>query len=326
MKLTEAIEIYLRSMRSEMTARNYKIYLTKLYGYLGDIDITKIKIVDITKFEHYHNTISTKKQTENALMCLRSFFKYFRMRYELDVLDHTKITVDKQPRNHWKNLSPEQLQKLYNHFDKTKINEMRNLCICKVLYCTGLRDFELRQLTKSKIDWNRKRALIIGKGGEPETVFFTKECLDLLKRYIDMRQDSHDALFIDHRRDSGKPISGSLIRTYMTRWSSELGFKVHAHMLRKTACTDLYLKSGDIYGVKNFARHKNVTTTENYAIVPEEHNQAFHNRYMGDSHDFCFAQKESGNLAYEIKGFCSDLKKLKKLKKAIKLAVDEILS
>lgn len=325
MLLSEAVKKFIQSQHCPATAKLYNKLLSRFFD-CQNIEVENIKVDYLTNCEQKFLAASTAHQTYQAMMAARSLFKYLRIKLGLNVLNNDCITAYKPSQHHWKNLTVEQLQKLFNHFSQDDLVSLRNLCICKVFYCTGVRDSELRQLTKSKIDWDRGEAEIIGKGGTKRMIFFTDECLNLLKKYLKMRNDVLDYLFIDHRSHKDNPISGSLVRTYMTRWSKELGFKVHAHMIRKSFCTELYRRSNDIYKVQKLAGHTSVTTTQNYAIVEDQELKDFHTRNMGKTNEFCLTEKRDGVIIYEVKGFCSETAKIAKLKRAIKQAADEILS
>lgn len=329
MKLSEAIQIYLEGQRSSETAKVYRGFLRVFFSYLNDIDIETITIADITKFASYYKSRSTEIQVSKALMCLRSFFRYFRTRYGLDVISNERIIVDKPGLNHWKPVPMNELIRLFKSFDQTKVKELRNLCICMTVFCTGVREFELLQLKKSAIDWRRGEAEIIGKGRKPRTIYFTEECLNLLKKYISMRTDQCDALFVNHAYANsydGKPLSATNIRTYMPQWGRKVGIeRLHCHRLRKSFGTELYRKSNDIRKIQLLMGHSSVATTQVYIGVDDIELKEFHHRNMSETNEFYLIEKKNGNTMYEIKGFCCDQSKLPKLKKAIKSAAKEIL-
>lgn len=330
MNLSEAIEIFIQNQRSSNTAKLYKKFLDDFCMFLGNVQIESIRIQDITKYENYRNSISTEIQTSNALLCLRSFFRYYRTKYGMNVLSNEQIIVNRPPTDHWKNIPMDQLTKLFASFDQKNIVDLRNLCICMTVFCTGVREFELLQLERTGIDWVRGEATILGKGRKKRIIFFTKECLKLLKKYLDMRDDDCPALFVNHcqiDKWNNQPLSASNIRTYMPGWGKKVGIKrLHCHALRKSCGTELHRRSGDIRKVQLILGHSSVNTTQLYTVVEDQELKEFHNRNMGETHEFCISQKASGNIIYEIKGFCSDRGKVVKLKRAIKEAADQILS
>lgn len=330
MKLSEAITIYLDSRKSTETAKVYSYFLREFLNFVGDINIEDVKIIDVTKFSDHFFKKSTEVQVSKARFCLRSLLKYFRIHYGMNVLHNEHIVVDKPKMGTWKSISMNDLTKLFQSFDQSNITELRNLCICMTVFCTGVRSFELLGLTKSMIDWERGEAEIIGKGRKKRTIYFTDECLKLLQSYIARRTDSNDALFVNHCPDpkyNEQPIHSALIRTYMPQWGKKVGIdKLHCHRLRKSFGTELYRKDPDIRKIQILLGHDHVNTTQVYVDVDQVDLKEFHNRNMGETNEFCLSEKKNGNIIYEIKGFCCDGDKLAKLKKAIKLAADEILS
>lgn len=82
---------------------------------------------------------------------------------------------------------------------------------------------------------------------------------------------SHDnsTLFINR---SGNPLGIQGIRDAVKAHAATCGLEwlpINPHVLRKTACTDLYLASGDIEMVRRFARHVKTQTTQIYVNAPE---------------------------------------------------------
>ncbi len=70
-----------------------------------------------------------------------------------------------------------------------------------MLLGSAMRIGELLSLDRDQIDFVNREARIIGKGNKERTVFFTARALDWLTKYLQMRTDSHPALFV---RQDGK--------------------------------------------------------------------------------------------------------------------------
>jgi integrase/recombinase XerC len=70
----------------------------------------------------------------------------------------------------------------------------------------------------------------------------------------------------------GNRLSTRMARTAFRRWQQRAGLdRIHSfHVLRHTACTNLYRKTRDIRLVQRFARHVNIHTTTIYAQPSEE--------------------------------------------------------
>jgi site-specific recombinase XerD len=76
-------------------------------------------------------------------------------------------------------------------------------------------------------------------------------------------------LFVSRGRNR---LSLRMARTAFRRWQQRAGLdRIHSfHVLRHTACTNLYRKTRDIRLVQRFARHVNIHTTTIYAQPTEE--------------------------------------------------------
>jgi integrase/recombinase XerC len=70
----------------------------------------------------------------------------------------------------------------------------------------------------------------------------------------------------------GNRLSTRMARTAFRRWQQRAGLdRIHSfHILRHTACTNVYRKTRDIRLVQRFARHTNIQTTTIYAQPTEE--------------------------------------------------------
>ena len=68
--------------------------------------------------------------------------------------------------------------------------------LVEVLLGTGMRIGETISLNRKHINWEKKEAKIIGKGNKERRVFFTDRSLDWLRRYLEWRKDTHEAVFV----------------------------------------------------------------------------------------------------------------------------------
>lgn len=116
---------------------------------------------------------------------------------------------------------------------------MRLRTVVEALLGTAMRISELLSLDRDSIDFEKKEARIIGKGGKERTVFFSDRSLTWIRRYLESRSDDCPALFVC-QNGKDRLRRGDLWR-YFDRHRKLAGIKkkVRPHILRHTAATTL---------------------------------------------------------------------------------------
>lgn len=312
--LSEAIGIYTQTNFAPQTIEQYRRLLSLLVDFFNDKNIEDVTVFDTINFEN--SDISTPIFRYKAIVTLRGLLNYFNRVYDIPVVDTRKIKPKKPVYGSWEYLSKENYNKLLRSCDQ------RNKCIFETFFTTGLRCSELLSLKINDINWTNGTAKITGKGGREASVFLTNKLLKDLKEYLNNKTDDSEYVF----SYNGQPLAASTIRALCSRYSHKLGFKVHPHMFRKSFATELYRQSHDIYSVSKLCRHSNVNMTQRYAIVEEAELKEFHNKNIGTNREFVLQEKESGSIKWEIKGYVAEGVPVKKIKGAIKKAMDEAMN
>lgn len=334
MRLSEAINNFLEEAPyKEATKYLHRRYLLAFSNFLGEIDLELITMKDLLRFELDLRKTKTDFTVYHHLVSVKSFFKYYHNRYELDCIDSVKIVLPRVECGSYGQIPPEIIAKLLKSFNDD-ITGRRNHAIISTFYSTGMRVSELAALKISQISFDLGEAEIIGaKTYKPRKVFFTTQCLKSIKRYLDMRDDDIDLLFVAHdssrfkrQRFAPHPLKTNFFRTVMPRWAKKAGLdiRLHPHALRKSCATTLY-RSNDLLRVQKIMGHQRPETTANYAIV--DNLKDFHNRNMGNNTELKFEIKKAGRMVLELTGFCLEgSNKVKKLNSAIAKAISEVLS
>ncbi|MDX1523876.1 MAG: site-specific integrase, partial [Anaerolineae bacterium] len=149
---------------------------------------------------------------------------------------------------------------------------------------TGLRVSEACNLQRGHLDWERKRAVIIGKGDKQAIVRFSERCLDLINAYLDVRveldqrQGRVDVLpiFARHDKKSGKrvlPISTrtaeNIVSSYVVKaLGPEAKGTITPHTFRHYFVTRA-ARHQDILLAQHLARHESINTTSGYTHLTD---------------------------------------------------------
>ena len=108
----------------------------------------------------------------------------------------------REPRDQTRAIPYQDLETLWSRRD---IN-LREKTLWRMLYETAARTGEIPALNVEDLDLPRKRAVIIGKGGHKEFVFWASGAARLLSRYLAGRR--RGPVFLTHRRPNIIPARG----------------------------------------------------------------------------------------------------------------------
>jgi len=283
------------------TQKNYQEYLNKFFGWLKykNLDgllphqLTPDHIWDyrlyLSRYQDPRSGKSLQKTTQNYyLIALRAFLAYFVAKDILS-LPPGKVTLPKPDKSvkTVKFLSLEQVEKLLTAVEPKDEVTIRDRAILETFFSTGLRIAELVSLNieqfaniKNKKDFELG---VIGKGGNPRTVYFSERALDWIKKYLDIRKDMEKPLFVS---TSGKKGSDSRL----TARSIERIVKKHAmlsgvpifttpHTLRHSYATDLLTQGVDIRAIQEFLGHRSIMTTQIYTHVTNKRLRDIHRQF-----------------------------------------------
>jgi site-specific recombinase XerD len=148
----------------------------------------------------------------------------------------------------------------------------RDRAILELMYGSGLRVSEVAGLTLSRVDLERERVLVFGKGSKEREVPMSDFVREALAVYLERGRpamvppDGSDALFWNRRH---RPIGPRDIRRLVGRYgrSTLAGRRVTPHTLRHSFATHLLEGGADIRAVQELLGHASVATTQRYTHV-----------------------------------------------------------
>ncbi len=291
------------------TQENYARFLGDFFAWLkknnlSDLLPSNLSEEHIWRYRLYlsrNKSIRTKTELKKVsqnlyLIALRSLLEYFSEK-SINSLPPNKIKLAKASGDREINfLNLSQIDKLLSAPDTSTKNGLRDRVILEVLFSTGLRVAELRSLNRYqfKIDKNTDdlEVVIVGKGSKIRTVYFSRRAVIWLKKYLDLRTDMDDALFINYwkpaqngtksRRLTVKSID-ELVKKYVK--IAGLPMITTPHTLRHSFATDLLSQGVDLRLVQEFLGHRNIATTQIYTHVTKKQLRDIH-RKIHSSRDF----------------------------------------
>ena len=161
----------------------------------------------------------------SVVYATRSFMSYCKNFLKLSVVNPKSIRPPKIYRREVIYLKKEEVETFVNVIDTTKWNGLRFKALVEVLLGTGMRIGEVLSLNRKDIDWDKLEAKIVGKGNKERTIFFNERSLEWLRRYLENRNDLHEAVFV-----TKKP-TGRMHRDDIWRFFDY--YRKKAHIIKK---------------------------------------------------------------------------------------------
>jgi len=147
-------------------------------------------------------------------------------------------------------LTEEELEKLFAKPDTKTLIGKRDRAIMECIYSTGLRISELTQLNKNDINLEALEFAVRGKGRKIRVVYLSQKSAELIKKYLDARDDHLSPLFIRHNisyeninvlEDEKMRLSRFFITTMIKNHAQKAMIlkNISAHTLRHSFATTL---------------------------------------------------------------------------------------
>ena len=306
MFISDLIPEFLQSLeiekgRSLNTTRNYELYLNRFYELCSEDLERELEPKDITpetlrkfrlklnRFEdnQNHERLSTLTQSYH-LIALRGFLKYLSRR-GIKSLDPSLVDLPRATKKQVTFLHFDEIERLLAEIPEDTETGLRDRSIIELLFSGGLRVSELCNLNRDSINLERREFVVRGKGKKDRPIFIDQSTADCVKDYLDMRNDSLPALFLNNSKNLQTPSTSGDYRRLTPRsierivqnYARKAGItkKVTPHTLRHSFATDLLINGADIRSVQSLLGHANISTTQIYTHVTDPHLREVHERF-----------------------------------------------
>lgn len=304
MYLSEMINDFMEHLeveggRSQKTTENYRLYLERFLEFTDDITVDKINPEIVRKFRlwlnRYENdnkqALSTITQSYH-LIALRGFLTYLSRR-DIESMSADKIILPKTARAQVTFLHFDEVAKLLDEIDTSEEVGLRDRAIIELLFSSGLRVSELVNLNIDHINLSRREFMVRGKGQKDRPVFVSKSAANHVQSYLEARQDSLVPLFISYSRNHGdantsgdyRRLGARSIQRMVAQYARLAGITKHVspHTLRHSFATDLLMNGADLRSVQSMLGHSNISTTQVYTHVTDQHLKEVFDRFHSDT-------------------------------------------
>jgi len=284
--------------RSAKTAENYRLYIERFVEFTDDIAVDKITTEIIRKYRLWLNRYKNVNEDELAtitqsyhLIALRGFLGYLSKR-DITSLSPDKIELPKISRKQVTFLHYDEIERLLEQINTTTEDGLRDRAIIELLFSSGLRVSELVNLNREHINIARREFMVRGKGQKDRPVFISESASTHVNNYLQERTDSLQPLFISYSRNNVPNTSGNYrrlgarsIQRIINKYTRLAGITKHVspHTMRHSFATDLLMNGADIRSVQVMLGHSNISTTQVYTHVTDEHLREVHEKFHSET-------------------------------------------
>ncbi len=259
---------------SDLTLEGYQIELRIFSEHMQK----PIEQINTAEIRSYLSRFQTLKMSSIArkLSVLKSFFAWLTDE-EIIIKDPARrIKPPKQEQRLPKSLSIEELEMI-----RESCITPRERAIIEVFYATGGRLSEIQALNKRDIDYQSMSARVIGKGNKEREVFLSVKAIYHLKKYLNYRKDTEEALFVTERRPYRRVSNRAIQREIkIIAKRSEVEKNVHPHVMRHTLATLLLNNGADLSSIQALLGHSDPSSTQVYAQVSKEKKRDTYRKFL----------------------------------------------
>ena len=305
MFISEALADFLEHLeveggRSAKTITNYSLYLERFIEFAGDIEVGKISQELVRKYRLWLNRYTNDTTGDDLslitqsyhLIALRGFLTYLSRR-DVPSLAADKIILPKTVRKQVTFLQYDEVVRMIEQISTDSEQGLRDRAIVELLFSSGLRVSELVNLNRDHINLKRREFMVRGKGQKDRPVFISKSAAEHVEAYLNERHDSLPALFLSYSRRSSTPdtsgdyrrLTARSIQRMVSQYARLAGITKHVspHTMRHSFATDLLMNGADLRSVQSLLGHSNISTTQVYTHVTDQHLKDIHEKFHSDT-------------------------------------------
>ena len=299
--LTDFLEhLEVESGRSQKTIINYQLYLERFIDFAGDIPVDKITSELIRQYRLWLNRYKNDNTGKSLslitqsyhLIALRGLLTYLSRR-DIKSLAADKIILPKTIRKQVTFLQYDEVLRMIEQIPTDTESGLRDRAIVELLFSSGLRVSELVNLNRDHINLKRREFMVRGKGQKDRPVFISKGAAEHVSTYLSSRTDSLPALFLSYSKRTATPstsgdyrrLSARSIQRMVSQYARLAGITKHVspHTMRHSFATDLLMNGADLRSVQSMLGHSNISTTQVYTHVTDQHLKDIHERFHSDT-------------------------------------------
>ena len=312
MDISDLINDFLESLeiekgRSTKTTENYGLYLARFFELIAqdfpegatikpsDLTPELLRKFRLNRFDdnQNHERLSALTQSYH-LIALRGFLKYLAKR-GIHSLDPSLVDLPRAAKKQVTFLHFDEVERLLSEIPIDTETGLRDRAIIELLFSGGLRVSELCSLNRDSINLTRREFMVRGKGKKDRPIFIDQTTADHLEEYLNARNDTLPALFLNNSSNQNIPdtsgdfrrLSPRSIERIIQKYARLAGITKHVtpHTLRHSFATDLLMNGADLRSVQSLLGHANIATTQIYTHITDPHLKEVHEKFHSETKD-----------------------------------------
>lgn len=275
---------------SKLTQAAYQDDIQHFLEFLeetGDDDLLAIELIDARIYlSRLSDEEFSRASISRKLSSLRSFYHYLQSHSFIKDNPFSYLHIKKRGLKLPNFFYDEEMNRLFEATTGDKPLDYRNRALLEILFASGIRVSECKNLKVADLDLNMGILLAKGKGNRERYVPFGEYAKIAVEEYLEYSRSplmekygkEHDFLFISQY---GDPISVSGIQYVLDQLIKETGLtsNMHPHKLRHTFATHMLNNGADMRTVQELLGHKSLSSTQIYTHVTKEHLLKDYNKF-----------------------------------------------
>lgn len=267
---------------SDLTERAYSDDIEHFIAFLEETGEADLVAIDLADARIYLSRLSDEQFSRSSILrkisSLRAFYQYLQSHEFVNDNPFSYLRLKKSGLQLPNFFYDEEMEVLFKAAEGTQPLDYRNMALLEVLFGTGIRVSECKDLKLKHVDLEFGILLARGKGNRERYVPFGEYAVVAIEEYLEKCRDvlmttydkDHDYLFISQY---GDPISVSGIQYVLDSLieKTSLTSNMHPHKLRHSFATHLLNNGADMRTVQELLGHKSLSSTQVYTHVTKEH-------------------------------------------------------
>jgi integrase/recombinase XerC len=255
---------------SPATLGNYRHAIGLLFGLQNGAPLRALEALQVRRYVALLHAKGLAPRTlALTLSAWRGLFKWLVRHKGFAANPVVGVRAPRAAKPLPKALSVEQASKLLEVPVGDSVALCRDRAMFELLYSSGLRLGELvaLDLGDGRLDLAQGEVTVTGKGSKTRTVPVGARAREALREWLTVRgrlaAPDEPALFVGSR---GRRIGNAAVGKRLHAWASrsDLGQRVHPHMLRHSFATHVLQSSQDLRAVQEMLGHASISTTQIY--------------------------------------------------------------
>ena len=287
LEASEALDAFLESLRvrnaSGRTIVEYRRHVSELFGFLAARG-ADWRSPTRPMLRTYLATLADRRLAPTSvagrLAAGRSFYRHALRHGIVEVDPLAGVRAPRRPARLPRVLSVDEAASLVTAPRRAGRQDealaRRDAAILELLYATGMRISELAGMTLDRLDVDRRRLRVIGKGTKERELLFGGPAAAALRAYLSSARPllaarhptPSTSVFLNAR---GGPLGVRGARFVVARWVEAVGApgRTSPHTLRHSFATHLLEGGADLRVVQELLGHANLQTTQVYTHLSD---------------------------------------------------------